>query len=222
MRSQRISAGLIALSICMFGGVGTGRAAILSDLINGGQSIQVGNLLFDSFSYLQTGDMPQATGINVNPYVSGGGDMGLTFQGAFQDFLGGAGSDALIGYHVTVLAANIGIVGSTLSGVPTVLGGSGIVSVTESFQPTNFNDLFSIYSLSPGSSQTTNSVAFAGNYSSLVVQESVLAFSAGGAAGVSFFNATFATAPISIPEPASATLLGLGIATLAWRRWRKR
>jgi PEP-CTERM motif len=198
------------------------QAAVLSDLISQNQSIQVGDLLFSGFTYSQTGDMPVPASINVSPYISGSGQNGLSFQAAFLDFPGGSGSDGVIGYHVTELTQGAQINGSTLSGVPTVLGGNGVVSVTESFLPTDNADLFSIYSISPGSTQTSNSLGLAGAFPSIAVQDSVLAFSGGGAASVSFFNATFSTSGGQIPEPASATLLGLGVALLAWRRLRNR
>jgi len=218
---HRIVLWQLAIITVSIGWAGSARAALLSDLV-GGQTIQVGDLLFSGFSYSQTGDMPAPTAINVSPYISGSGDNGLTFQSAFVDFPGGSGSDGVIGYHVTELTPNAVINGSTLSGVPTVVGGSGVASVTESFQPTDNVDLFSIYSISPGLTQTTGSLALASNFPSLTVQDSVLAFSAGGAPSISFFNATFSTTGGQIPEPASATLLGLGIAVLGWRGMRRK
>jgi hypothetical protein len=207
--------------ICAFiGSAGTVRAALLSDLV-GGQTIQVGDLLFSGFSYSQTGDMPAPTAVNVSPYISGSGDNGLTFQAAFLDFPGGSGSGGVIGYNVTELTPGAVINGSSVSGVPTVVGGFGVASVTESFLPTDSADLFSIYSISPASTQLTNSLTLASTFPTIAVQDSVLAFSAGGVASVQFFNATFSTTGGQIPEPASATLLGIGLVAFALRRWRR-
>ena len=55
---------------------------MLSDLLTPGATLQVGDLLFDNFSYLQTGDMPAATGVTVSPFTSLSGDNGLMIQGA--------------------------------------------------------------------------------------------------------------------------------------------
>ena len=187
-----------------------------------GATIQVGDLLFSGFSYLQTGDMPLPTAINVTPFTSQSGDNGLMFQGSFLDSFGPGGSDALIGYQVDALTPGTAISGADLAGVPTVLSGAGVMSVTESFLPTDPSDIFSIYSVVPGSTQATNGVNFGVPFSSLAVQDSVLAFSAGGAPGLSFFTATFHTVSVPIPEPATATLLGIGLTVLAWRRWRRK
>ena len=75
-------------------------ATLLSTLTAGG-TITVGDLVFANFSYLNTGDMPTDSGVNVVTYTDAAGDTGLMFQGAFIDFLGGSGSDALIGFSVT-------------------------------------------------------------------------------------------------------------------------
>ncbi len=71
----------------------TTSATTLFDLIPGG-SITVGSLTFSDFSYLGTGSMPTAAGVNVTTYVDPStNDVGLKFQGSFLDFPGG-GSDA--------------------------------------------------------------------------------------------------------------------------------
>ncbi|HVU86225.1 MAG TPA: PEP-CTERM sorting domain-containing protein [Pirellulales bacterium] len=197
------------------------RATTLSDLLVPGGSIQVGDLVFDNFSYLQTGDMPAATGITVSPFTALNGDNGLQFQGAFTDLPGNQGSDALLTYRVTDVTLGNTIIGANLTGVPTVLGGSGTVSATESFLPGNVNDTMSIFANSPGGSQLTTNLSFAGA-TSLNVQDSVLAFAVDGSPSLSFFTPTFHTTSAPIPEPASITLVGMAVATLAWRRVRRR
>jgi len=202
------------------------RATLLSTLLGDGGSIQVGDKLFNGFTYSSTGDMPDPSTINVLAYVDPAGDYGLKFQGAFLDFLGGSGSDALLGFHVTVLDPNFAITGATLTGNPSVLGGNGIVSVTETFLPSNSLASMSIYSIAPGTNKLTDSVTFAQGYQSLYVQKDILAFAAGSNGGVptlSFITQTFQQSPaISIPEPTSAVLLGIGLAGLAWLRKKRR
>ncbi len=222
MTYPRLKTWHLVIPALMLATAGSAHGALLSTLMTPGETIQVGDLLFSNFSYSPTGDMPDPSAINVNPYTSISGDAGLNFQGSFVDFLGASGSDGVIGYTVATLTPGDLITSAALSGVPTVLGGSGVVSVTESFQPTNFSDTLSIFSISPGSTQNTANVTFASGYSSLDVQDAVLAYSVSGTAGLSFFTPTFHTSATPIPEPASATLLGLGAVALVWRRWRKK
>jgi hypothetical protein len=212
---------LIAFTIALIGSAGLARATMLSDLLAPGASIQVGDLLFDNFSYLQTGDMPTATGVTVSPFTAQNGDNGLQIQGAFTDLPGNQGSDALITYRVTELTPGASIIGAHLAGVPTVLGGNGVISATQSFLPTNVTDTMSIFASSPGTSQLTNNLNIAG-VTSLNVQDSVLAFAIDGTPGMSFFTPTFHTTTAPIPEPASVTLVGMAVATLAWRRARRK
>lgn len=221
MNLHRTYLRLIAFSIAVIGSSGLAHAAMLSDLLVPGASIQVGDLLFDNFSYLQTGDMPAATGVTVSPFTALSGDNGLQFQGAFTDLPGNQGSDALITYRVTDITPGGSIIGSTLTGVPTVLGGSGVISTTQSFLPSNVTDTLSIFANSPGGSQLTTNLSFAG-LASLNVQDSVLAFAIDGAPQMSFFTPTFHTTTAPIPEPASITLVGMAVATLAWRRVRRK
>ncbi len=212
---------LIAFSMVLVGGAAVAHATMLSDLLSPGASIQVGDLVFDHFTYLQTGDMPAAVGVTVSPFTALNGDNGLQFQGAFTDLPGNQGSDALITYRVTDITPGNSIIGGHLSGVPTVLGGTGTVSATQSFLPDNVTDTMSIYANSPGGSQLAADLSFA-NLPSINVQDSVLAFAIDGAPSLSFFTPTFHTTSAPIPEPASITLVGMAVATLAWRRFRRK
>jgi hypothetical protein len=202
----------------------TASATLLSTLTAGG-TITVGDLVFGGFSYLNTGDMPSGSGVNVVTYVDGAGDVGLMFQGAFIDFLGGAGSDALIGFSVTELDATKNISGATLTGNPTVLGGSGVASVTETFLPSDTNLSLSIFSISPGPSKLSDSGTFTVGHSQVIVQKDVLALSAtvgGGVPTLSFITQTFHESKNNIPEPASFALMSTALVGLWIVRLRRR
>jgi hypothetical protein len=222
MKLHRTFAQLLAFSIVLIGGADLARATFLSDLLAPGATIQVGDLLFSNFTYQQTGDMPAADAVNVSPFTAITGDNGLMFQGAFADMPGGSGSDALVGYNVSSITPGVSISGASLAGVPTVFGGTGVMSVTESFLPTNPSDIFSIYGISPGSTITNATATFASPFTSLNVQDGVLALASSGLPGLSFFTPTFHTMAVPIPEPASVTLVGMAVATLAWRRVRRK
>jgi hypothetical protein len=224
MKRQILASAIAALAMCLCS-IAPARATLLSTLLNEGGSIQVGDKLFNGFTYSWTGDMPDPSTVNVLAYVDAAGDFGLQFQGAFLDFLGGSGSDALLGFHVSVIEPNFVITGATLTGNPTVLGGNGIMSITETFLPGNPFASMSIYSIAPGTSKLTDSVTFPQGYQSLYVQKDIMAFSTatnGGVPTLSFFTQTFQQSPtINIPEPASAVLLGIGLMGLAWLRIRR-
>lgn len=164
MTYPRLRAWQLVIPALLLATAGSAHGALLSTLMTPGATIQVGDLLFSNFSYSPTGDMPDPTAVNVNPFTSVAGDAGLNFQGAFLDFLGASGSDAVIGYRVSTLTVGDAIVSAALSGVPTVLGGSGVLSVTQSFQPTNYSDTLSIFAISPGATQNTSNVTFASGY----------------------------------------------------------
>ena len=99
-----------------------------------GFGVIVGDKLFDNFSYTPTGDMPAPTGVNVTGINDIFGNIGIRFQGGFNDSPFTVGpSDALITYKVTVLDPNSVITDAHIFGNPAIVAGTGILSVVETF-----------------------------------------------------------------------------------------
>ena len=199
-----IALGLVALSLA--GSAAPARAEFISELIRTGGTITVGDKLFSDFSYLATGDMPTAAGVNVIGITDADGNFGLRFQGGFVDLPGGGASDALIGFKVTVTDPNLFITDAHLAGNPSVLGGTGAISVTETFLPTNSNSMV-IGAIGGGSTVLTASTVFATPVNVLFVQKDILAFAGTGLPALSFIDQTFSQ---SVPEPSSVALLMIG------------
>jgi len=199
------------------------KATLLSTLIDNGGTLQVGDKLFSGFQYKSSGDMPAAGGVNVSPFTDGMGNYGIEFQGAFLDFLGNGGSDALIKFKVTVLDPSKEIVGVNLSGNPDVVGGNGVMSVTESFLPDVTTATLNIYDITPGAQKLADSIMLGQGYKTFNVQKDILGFSAGGVATMSFLRQAFVQAdgPI-IPEPATATMMIVGLGAVCLVGLRKR
>lgn len=79
---------------------------VLTDLLQPGASITVGDKKFSDFSYLPIGDMPTSDGVSVYPIQDEQtGDVGIRFQALFKDLADEAdnGSDAIIQFDVEAL-----------------------------------------------------------------------------------------------------------------------
>jgi len=190
----------------------------LQDLITNNGVIVNGDKVFSNFTYLSTGDMPVAAGVNVVP-ITVAGNLGIQFQGGFTDLAGGGSSDALITYIVTA-TGGFQITDAHIDGNPDVVGGTGAISVTESFTPDAPNTM-SIFDIVPGSTQVSDSTIFATPHTSLHVQKDILGVAGTGLATLSFVNQTYS----QTPEPGSlALLMGLGVTgtTFAYARLRRR
>lgn len=193
------------------------RAELLSDLIDLDGSIQLGDKVFSDFDYTFTGDMPSATGVNVDAIFDLNGDVTLRFQGGFVDNPGGGASDALIMY--TVSATDPGQLISNVSmSANLALNGNagGFINISEFF-PNQASQL--LVFAGPGGTQLSDSSDVLPPLSTLVVQKDI--FADAGAAGnpvnVSVINQTFQ----QVPEPMSmalAALAGLGAVGLIRRR----
>jgi hypothetical protein len=216
-----------AVSPAAASSIGCDDSFLLSTLLTGG-SVTVGDKLFDQFGYVSTGDMPDASGVNVLPFVDDNGNFGLRFQGGFLDvFDGGAAdpgspSDALISYRVTVLDPAFLISDVNLAGNPAVHGPSGLIGVTETFLLDDPFVELSIFALEPGGlQQLVDGSLLTTPLKSLHVQKNIIAFAdvEGSAATLSFIDQTFSQ--VAVPEPSTISLLLLGLGAMAWRIRRR-
>jgi len=208
-----------ACSLC----VTTANATLLSTLLDTGGSIVDGDKVFSGFTYSFTGNMPAPDQVNVTPYTDGAGNFGIQFDGSFLDFIGNGGSDALIDFVVTVTDPTKQIVGVNLSGNPAVIGGPGVMAVTETFLPHVNNSTLNIYDIVIGSTKLSDSILFNQGYSSLHVQKDILGFSNGGVASMSVVRQSFIQAQgPPIPEPTTVTLMSIGLVGLSIIGLRRR
>jgi len=216
IRIHRITpaAFFVALALC----VTSANAALLSTLIDTDGSIQVGDKLFSDFTYSNTGSMPAPTLVNVSPYTDPQGNFGIEIQGSFVNINVGGSSNAVLNYTVTVLDPNKTIVGSTLSANPAVINGAGTSSATASFLPEDPLTL-TVFSTVPGSTLLATSGVFTTDHQTLHVQTSITGSSVTGVETMSFVRQTF----VQVPEPATVTLMTLGLGAICFlgRRHRR-
>jgi hypothetical protein len=201
----------------------------LSDLAGTGNSILVGDKIFDNFSYSNTGDMPTAANVNITPMISTIGSQtvwGFQVEGLFTDSNAPGGSDAVLNYRVTVVDPNAFLISDAhLSGDTDVVG-SGFVKVTETWTPNSGAQKIRVYDIEPGdTTQLTDAIDFDVPVSSLDVTKNIAASipdgSTGSNATVTSIDQFYSQTPGSgggTPEPASLSLLGLGGLFLVTRR----
>jgi hypothetical protein len=203
-----LSVGMSASSRADF--IGTGVQ--LSTLLDGG-TLQIGDKLFSNFTYSHTGDMPDATGVNVITGTDSLGNFGLRFQGGFHDNAGGNSSDALIGYKVTVTDPSFVITDAHLTSNQSVQGPLASLTISENFAGTTnqlFTGTFNNADGNPvGTPKFTDVTFFDVGHSSLTVTKDILAQAGSdGIATLSQVDQTFSQN--HIPEPSSVVLLACG------------
>ena len=199
----------------------------LADLINNNGSITNGDKLFDEFTYLATGDMPPAEGVNIAPWTDAAGNFGIVIQGGFGDLYGNGyddgSSDALLSFRVTALDQNKWISDAHIEGNPYAWGGSAIMQVVETFTPAEPNKIMAITTVANANgqaSQLVDDVVFDTLYRSLLVQKDIYAYAKDpfSSASISFIYQSFS----QVPEPTCVVFLLSGLALLCFRVRRVR
>jgi len=219
--SFKVPMGLIAAAIA--GVMFTGSAAqantvlvpavSLSSLLTTGASITVGDKTFSNFTYSATGNMPTAANVNVIGIRSDIGNLGIEFQGAFQDLpdANNAASDALINYRVTVNDPNFRITDAHLDSNIASISAGGSGTITEDFTaliPTtppllSFNTNFDFTTVG-GTRKISDTYIFGAGYTSIAVRKDILLTAGtGGNVNLSSVDQTFSQTPV-VPLPAAA------------------
>jgi hypothetical protein len=201
------------------------QADPLSSLITNHGSLQVGNLVFDQFTYSAAGQMPPAANVTVSPYFDANGDPGLRFTGGFTDAYDSSGaqqaSDATLTYRVTSLASPLREI--QLAGNPQISGpGDGLMSVVETIQPPNQQpiqlEIHDTVNNGVASLKLQDSAMLPPLPSLQVVSKDILALNLGGFPTASVIDQTFS---VNIPEPASILVLGaVTLAAAGFRGWK--
>jgi hypothetical protein len=231
----------MAAVLAAMGGIrGAGAAIIytpsdgaipLSNLIGTGNSILVGDKIFDNFSYSTTGaDMPAEGSVNITGEmmtVNGTPMWGIHVGGNFGDTNSAGASDAILRYDVTVNDPSVELItGATIMGNP-VVSGAGNLQVTETWTPDEGTSKIQVYDIEPGdATQMNDSVTFDTPIDSLSVTKDILASVVDGSQGnasITSIDQLYAQQPTTgngTPEPASLGILGLGVMGLIARRRR--
>lgn len=168
---------------------------LLSELIDGALSYQSGNKTFFNFAYTPIGEMPPATEITVESIPDG-----IRFYGDFHDTPGGSTSDSLVTFDVDF--GGDMITRANLDADLSVVGPSGIASITETFLPTQPDKSLKIFDFGNNSAMRFDSVEFDPPVTGLNVQKDIIlsSNSADTSVSLTFFDQTFV-----VPEP------GLGL-----------
>jgi hypothetical protein len=190
----------------------------LVDLVdNGDEFIISGDKKFDQFTYHATGDMPPAAGVNVIPITDVLGNYGIRFQGSFLDhYSSPGGSDVLISYRVTALEPNRLISDAHITGNPYAIG-NAIMSVVETFIPTESEKAMSIHHIVPnGDVKRVDMVDFDGQYASLLVHKDISAITLDddSVGLLSYVDQTFSTRTL-VPEPSGVAFILIGLVLLS-------
>jgi PEP-CTERM motif len=220
------------------------RADILSDLISSGGSITILEpagypayaKIFSNFGYSSaSGDAPLASAITVNPIPPSGldpfGNVGIRFGLAGFDTPDGVSTDFLLTYTVTAVDAAGNpvpvITDVHLASNLSIAGNPGATefpfgNIVESVAAAGVGQVAQIDNAVTKSSSKLFDWAYfvpPGPYASLTITKDVQLFSTeNGIVTLSFIDQSFS----EVPEPASVTLLGMGLVGIGlWVRRRK-
>jgi len=214
---------LIVAALGLFLGIGTPttRADVsdpsLQDLITGGGSLTVGNLVFSQFGYAPaSGDFPLASNISVGQIPPSGtdafGNFGIRFGLAGFDTPNTTATDFILTYTVTApssLLTDIHLVSNlSIAGTPAA-GDHPFGNIVETIRAAGNPQIAQINnSVTATSSSLSSQATFnpAGPYTTIFVTKDVELFSTPGAiTTLSFINQAFS----QVPEPSAWLLTGL-------------
>jgi len=178
---------------------------------------------FDSFTYSTSpvNSPPTAANITVSEFHLGSQIDGITLSGAFAAAAGQV-IDYAVSYVVTDLVPGHFFTDAHLSGVFSVFGGTGSVAVSETLHDAISGALLGTLDIStpPGSASDSLVWATSLHPTSILVQKDIILTGGTAGASISIINQGFSS---TVPEPASMSLLGIGMAGFfAFRRFFKK
>jgi len=192
----------------------TGNYAIVSNP-PAGEMIQ-----FSQFTFTQvTGAPPAASGVTVSAFTLGPppGETGLQFAGAFNA-AAGVTNDWVLTYRVDELTPGAKIYDAYASITGGNNGGTGTVSVSETFTTLNGQALGSLEA-SLTNPTVTGNLLFP--VTSFLVTKDIDVVGGTNGSTLSVIDQAYSSS--AVPEPASFALLGIGMTGfLAFRRYFKR
>lgn len=221
----RIAFLLLPLSLIMGVPIAASGAVALSDLLEPGGSLVVGDaLVFDQFTFSGTGDLPSTSGVLVQEMVDGDGNFGLRIFSGLS--FGPIDTNMNLGFRVSTTDGSL-LTGSTLSGNPALITESNdaTLSIASTLGGTsltifdNLNDTLLLDAAAlptPGSSVDVD-----------LTIDSFIPTEPGGRSVISFIDQTFEQGDNNVvPEPASVviwlgTMLVAGVIPVTYRRCQR-